>query len=91
MSTIHQRMQRMMRLYKEKTGKKEIDMKELAKWAALQGWEFPKPVSPLDRLAQDFCGSGARRNSARHRNRTSISCESCGKGHTPWRTDNILG
>lgn len=54
MSTLHQRMQRTFRMYKEQTGKKEIDMKEVAKWAIAQGWPLPKPVSPIDRLAHDF-------------------------------------
>jgi hypothetical protein len=54
MSTIHHRMQRIFRMYKEKTGKLEIDMKEVAKWAVANGWPLPKPVDPLDRLAHDF-------------------------------------
>lgn len=54
MATKHQRMQRAIHLYKEQTGKKEIDMKEVAKWAAAHGWELPRPENQLDRLAHEF-------------------------------------
>lgn len=47
-------MQRFIRFYREQTGKTEIDMKEVAKFAALRGWEMPKPEDPLDALARQF-------------------------------------
>ena len=55
---------RLIRHYKETTGKKEIEMHELAKWAIAQGWPLPKPVDPIDRLAKEF--SQAAREEIRH-------------------------
>ncbi|MFA4826604.1 MAG: hypothetical protein WC593_15755 [Methanoregula sp.] len=46
--------QRMYRLYKEKTGIKEVDPKEVAKFALEHGWTPPKPISILDRVAKEF-------------------------------------
>jgi hypothetical protein len=42
------------RLYKEETGEKEIDMRDVAKFAADRGWPLPEPASPLDLLAKQF-------------------------------------
>lgn len=53
-ATKHQEMQRFFRYYKEQTGKKEVDMKEVAKFAASNGWPLPDPIDPLDRLAKEF-------------------------------------
>lgn len=36
------------------TGKTEVDMKEVAKFAVSQGWKLPTPADPLDRLAKEF-------------------------------------
>jgi hypothetical protein len=47
-------MQRMIRLYKDETGIKEVDMKEVAKFALEKGWKPPKPISAIDRLARDL-------------------------------------
>jgi len=47
-------MQSLMRLYKEETGEKEIDMHKIAKYAAGRGWPLPKPVNTLDLLAKQF-------------------------------------
>jgi hypothetical protein len=47
-------MQRIIRQFKEETGKKEVDLREVAAWATTRGWPLPKPTSPLDRLAQEF-------------------------------------
>ena len=54
MATKHEEMQYMIRRYKEETGKKEIDMKDVARWALLNGWPAPKPVDPVDRFARDL-------------------------------------
>lgn len=50
-------MQRLIRLYKDETGTKEVDMREVATWAVAKGWPEPKPISPLDRLAKDFASA----------------------------------
>jgi hypothetical protein len=44
----------MIRLYKERTGRKEVDMREVAKFAARMGWRLPEPISAIDRLARAF-------------------------------------
>jgi hypothetical protein len=61
-------MQRMIRLYKEETGIKEVDMKEVAKFALKRGWKPPKPVSIEERLAQEF--TQAAREEIRHDRKT---------------------
>ena len=54
MSTKAQRYQNFIRYYKEQTGKKEINMHEVAKFAHKMGWALPKPVDPMDLLAKEF-------------------------------------
>lgn len=54
--------------YKIKTGKNEIDMKEVAKFAVALGWELPKPKDPLDRLAEAL--SAAAREEIRYDSKT---------------------
>lgn len=53
----NQEMQRMIRRYKDETGKREVDMRLLAEWAVAKGWPEPKPISPLDRLAKEFASA----------------------------------
>ena len=55
------------RLYKDETGKPEVDMHDVARWAMLKGWRSPKPKSPVDLLAREFSKAAAqevRRNNA---------------------------
>lgn len=47
-------LQRIIRHYKEETGELQIDMKNVAKFAQLMGYEMPKPRDPLDILASDL-------------------------------------
>ena len=54
MATKQQNMQKFIRHYKDVTGKKEVDMHEVAKFAAQKGWSCPKPKNPLDLLANEF-------------------------------------
>lgn len=54
MATKNQLMQRLIREYKQETGKKEVDMKDVASFAVAKGWKLPAPVSGLDRLAREF-------------------------------------
>ncbi len=68
MANKHLLMQRMIRLYKEKTGKTEIDMKEVAEFAVSKGWRVPPPTSPLERLAREF--AQAARDEIRHDKKT---------------------
>jgi hypothetical protein len=49
-----QKLQRLIRLYKEQTGKVEIDMHEVAEWAARMGWPLPTPKSPIDLFAKQL-------------------------------------
>lgn len=68
MSTKNHQMQNLIRFYKDETGKTEIDMKEVAKFAVSKGWKLPQPVSALDRLAKEF--SQAAREEVRHDHET---------------------
>src|SRR5260370_41434637 len=55
MSTQTQKRQTFIRYYKQQTGKKEVNMHEVAKFAHFKmGWPLPKPVDPLDLLAKQF-------------------------------------
>jgi len=57
MVTKKQEMQRIIRLYREKTGSTSVDMHEVAKFAAGMGWPLPTPKSAIDRLAEQFSGA----------------------------------
>lgn len=54
MANKNQEMQRLIRYYKDATGKKEVDMHEVAKFAVGKGWKLPAPVSAIDLLAKQF-------------------------------------
>ncbi|GGI18176.1 hypothetical protein [Oxalicibacterium faecigallinarum] len=54
MTTKKQEMQRIIHLYREETGEKEIDMHDVALFAMKKGWPMPKPETPLERLAKQF-------------------------------------
>jgi hypothetical protein len=55
--------------YKKATGKTEIDMKDVAKFAVANlGWKLPSPKNPLDRLAEEF--SQAARAAIRYDEKT---------------------
>jgi len=64
MATKRQEMQRLIRLYRDKTGKESVEMHDVAKFAASMGWPLPTPKSPIDRLAEQF--SSAARDEIRH-------------------------
>jgi hypothetical protein len=68
MATKHQKMQRLIHYYKDQTGKTEIDMKEVAKFAVAKGWPLPTPAKPLDLLAKEF--SQAAREEMRYDKKT---------------------
>ena len=53
-----------MRFYKGETGKTEVNMHDLARFAVSQGWKLPTPPNPLDMLAQEF--AQAAREETRH-------------------------
>lgn len=61
-------MQRLIRRYKDETGEFEVDMRKVAKFAELMGWEMPKPKDPLDILAQEL--SRAARDEIKHDKKT---------------------
>lgn len=65
MANKQQQMQHLIKMYKEETGKTEVDMKEVAKFAVERvGWQLATPETPLDRLAKEF--SRAAREVMRH-------------------------
>jgi hypothetical protein len=49
-----QEMQRLIRLFRDETGEKEVDMHKVAMFAMRKGWPMPKPETPLERLAKQF-------------------------------------
>jgi hypothetical protein len=57
-------MQRVIRAYKDETGEREVDMRNVVKWAAGKGWPLPTPPNPLDMLAKQF--TEAAREEIRH-------------------------
>lgn len=64
MANKSQMMQRLIRLYKDETGEKEVDMHKVAEFAVKKGWSLPRPQNPLDALAKQF--SRAAREEIRH-------------------------
>ena len=64
MATKQHDMQQFIRYYKEQTGNTEVNMKEVAKFAASKGWPVPDPIDPIDRLAKNF--TNAAREEVRH-------------------------
>jgi len=52
-----QRLQALIRLYKDETGAREVDMKAVAAWALGKGYPEPKPISSADRLAKEFAAA----------------------------------
>lgn len=54
MATKHQEMQRLIRHFKDVTGKTEINMHEVAQFAVDKGWPLPRPIAAIDRLAKEF-------------------------------------
>lgn len=54
MATKQRERIRIIRHFKETTGATEVDMREVARFAASLGWEMPEPADPLDILAKSF-------------------------------------
>ena len=52
--TKDQELQKLIRLYRQETGKSEWDMHDVAKWAARKGYKLPTPLTPLEMLAKAF-------------------------------------
>lgn len=63
MPTKSKEMQYLIRQYREKTGKQDVEMHEVAKFAVSKGWPLPTPRTALDRLASQF--SAAARQETR--------------------------
>jgi len=68
MASRHEEMQRIIRQFRFETGKSEVEMREVAQWAAARGWPLPEPVDPIDRLAREF--SRAAREEVRRDGKT---------------------
>jgi hypothetical protein len=62
--TKKQEMQRLYHHYREITGRCEVTMHDVAKFALSKGWPMPAPVDPIDRLAKEF--AEAAREEIRH-------------------------
>jgi hypothetical protein len=54
MTTKTQELQRWIRQYRQETGIKEVDNRELAVWLKAKGWPMPKPQDPVDLLARQL-------------------------------------
>lgn len=65
------KLQNFIRYFKEETGKKEIDMHEVAAFALKKGWKLAPVISGLDQLAREF--SRAAREEIRHDKKTGRS------------------
>jgi hypothetical protein len=63
-STKNQRLQNIIKLYRQRTGDDSVDMHQVAKFAAQMGYQLPKPKSGIDRLAEQL--SAAAREEVRH-------------------------
>jgi len=66
--TQKQVMQDIIRRYKLKTGETEINMKDVARFAASLGVKLPNPKDPLDTLAEKF--AAVAREEIRHDTQT---------------------
>lgn len=71
MASKSEKLQRIIRLYKEETGKKEVDMKKVAVFARDKGYPLTQPKDPLDLLAKDL--AKAAREETRHSELTGRS------------------
>lgn len=47
----NQELQKIIRLYREETGRSELDLHEVARFALGKGWPMPQPKNPIDLLA----------------------------------------
>jgi len=54
MANKHKEMQFIIREWKAATSNTEIDMHQVAEYAAGRGWPLPPPISGIDRLAREF-------------------------------------
>ena len=68
MASRNAEMQKFIRYYKRETGKHDVNMHDVAKFAKLKGWTLPTPPDPLDILAKLF--SNAARIEIRHDKKT---------------------
>jgi hypothetical protein len=69
--------QKLIRYYKEQTGIREVDMKEVARWAVAHDYPLPKPQDPYDILAKTFANAA--------REETLVDLET---GH-PYRVNHV--
>ena len=54
MATKSQNLQKLIRYYKKETGEIEVNMREVAKFAAQKGYQLPRPEDPLDLLTKEL-------------------------------------
>jgi hypothetical protein len=50
----NQELQKIIRLYREETGRSELDLHEVARFALGKGWPMPQPKNPIDLLASQI-------------------------------------
>ena len=54
MKTKKEKMQDLVRHYREETGKESVTTQEVAEYARSKGWKLPQPKSAIDLLAAQF-------------------------------------
>lgn len=54
MSTAVEKRQKFIRYFRDQTGAKEWNMRDVAAMAHKMGWPLPKPADPLDLMAKQF-------------------------------------
>ena len=54
MASMQKKMQYIIREYRKSTGKRQVDMHDVARFAVSRGWPLPKPKDPFDLLARSF-------------------------------------
>jgi len=85
-ATQKQLMQRLIRRFRDETGRDAVDMHEVAEYAVKLGWELPQPKKPIDLLAAKF--SAAAREETRtdketgQSYRANLAVVEHGKGET---------
>ena len=57
MSNKHQNYQKQLRYYKDETGEKDVDLRQLAAWMIKKGHKPPTPKTPVELLARELASA----------------------------------
>jgi len=97
MATKHQQMQRIIHQFKYETGKKEVDMHDVVKWAIAHGWPLPTPADHLNDWHRNSQGRPGKRSATMKppgsptvRTTQSLSCEMTNSPHGGSTSTRIL-